>query len=205
MITGTIIGKRRLGSQVFVQYSLTDGTDGEFEVAIGQAVSEINLKLQVIVDAANYADSLKTLIGSTVVSTTILPDPAKVISQFVADQVITAAGGSVDMAINLLNGQKAISGFQLTVVLPAGLTLTKAVVGKSAGDAAKTLSQNGNVLLVAGLNQTVIADGQVLVLTLAVGSIAPGAYLVSFINGASTDPSGKSIAAMYIGNAVKVG
>lgn len=77
MITARVIGVSYLGVKTFVQYALTDGKDGQIEVPLGSSVDYIKSQLAAIVDAANYADSIKPLVDTEVVSA--VPPPEKVV------------------------------------------------------------------------------------------------------------------------------
>jgi len=205
MINATILGVSTVGVQVFVQYRLSAGKDGQISVAMNSSPSDINALIAAIVDAANYAESLRPLINTTVVTTTPPPPPTKQTPQFVADAVSLGIGATVTLSVNLVNGMNTIAGFQFDVVLPPLLTLAGATIGQSSSDAGKQLTIAGNRLIVIGLNQTTIADGEVVILSVAADkTLLSGNYPMTFINGFSTDPLGTGISALYIGNTIKV-
>lgn len=75
---GTIIGLFRTGTQVYAQYKLSNGEDGQFPISVGDTPETISTMLQTIVDTANYVESLKPMVGVQVGESKPAPSPVVV-------------------------------------------------------------------------------------------------------------------------------
>lgn len=95
---------------------------------------------------------------------------------------------------------EAVAGVQFEISFdPARLTLQGMEAGDSARTAGKLLSTNPvgpgrHRVIIAGLNQTAIADGPILLASVsASGNVPPGRYPVAIENAVLSDPSGHKV------------
>lgn len=186
--------------QALISVNFTEGKETvrrDYRLS-GAASMDATLKqlIQTDMDAFNaaYAFADTVILGTPPIS-----------SEFIVNAGAVIPGGAVDIAVNLYNRIGSIAGFQFDVTLPTGLTLTKAVLGKVSIAAAKQITLTGNRLLVSGLNQTILANGEVVILTVsAIATMLVGNYALGLTAGAATDAAGVSVPALYTGSSVRV-
>jgi hypothetical protein len=103
---------------------------------------------------------------------------------------------------------EAVAGVQFELAFaPHALSLQGMEAGPSATAAGKLLSTNPvaagrHRVIIAGLNQTAIADGPVVLLSITVTSAAPGTFPVAIENVVLSDPAGKRVPAQATPGAV---
>jgi hypothetical protein len=108
-------------------------------------------------------------------------------------------GTTVDVPVHLKNGTPAVCSVQFDVAPGSGLTVTSVVPGIAAIAANKSASGNqvagGYRVLVFGLNQTIIPNGPVAILKVAIdGSATVGKIPVVILNTLGSDPPANSVA-----------
>jgi uncharacterized protein (TIGR03437 family) len=132
-------------------------------------------------------------------------------AQITVPIVAASVGGSVAADLQFAAQGVQITGLQFDLQFDSSLTLT-ATLGAAGSNAGKSLSASDmspgvKRFLVAGLNQTAIADGVVLTLKISVPASAGTnkQYSLHILNAGATDKDGKSIALPATDGAVTVG
>jgi len=157
---------------------------------------------------ASQLDDLNTTLdnlGTSVDSTTATEqESGSIILQTNATQcgilvgsIMTAhAGDTIAYNIGWIPGPSKIAALQADVMLSSGVTVLSMTAGPAATAAGKTVSFSGNPnnpVIVFGLNQTPIGDGNIVIATLKLDpSIGPGLYPVVFSNPVASDPLGSA-------------
>jgi len=118
-------------------------------------------------------------------------------------------GASVDVPVMFVAGKGNIAALQFDVLLPTGVTFVSAVIGPAGTTAGKSVATNpvtgGVRVIVFGLNQTLISNGELAVLTLQIGtSVASGHISLGITNVVGSDPNGVDVSVTASTGTVKV-
>ncbi len=119
------------------------------------------------------------------------------------------AGQSVNLSVALQTQGAQISGLQFDISYDKTALTMAVAAGTATSAAGKSLSTNSQAtgvrVLIVGFNQTLIADGSVVNLTIAVAANAAGSYPLTVSAASGTDPSGQAVAISASSGAVTVG
>lgn len=117
------------------------------------------------------------------------------------------AGNTVDIPITLSTGTTGVGGVQFDLALPLGVSSNTVTAGISAINAGKSVQANvvGTALriIVFGLNQSVMASGQVAVVNLQIGAgMVSGTLPLTLSNVSASDINGLSVPMAASGSGV---
>lgn len=118
------------------------------------------------------------------------------------------AGTTISWNITLLPGNTLPTALQSDIVLPSGISVVSIAIGPTGSNANKSIQSsivNGNLrFLMFGLNSTVMAQGVVVIVQLAIASGIKGILPICLIAPAISDGAGNGIPVSTISGMVMV-
>lgn len=130
---------------------------------------------------------------------TVVVNAAAVMPKITAGQATVIAGNAFTIPISIATGTTGVAGLQFDMPLPANMSTSTVVAGSAATAAGKGVQANvvaGALrVLVTGVNQNVIGQGQVALITFqtAPGIGTQGSLTLPLTNVVATDPNGINV------------